>query len=476
MTTYSLLADADLLVALGASLPPRVESLRRRTTTTAAAVAVVGLFSRGKSTLFNHLVGAEVAQTGALPTTKVLTEASTGQRFAAASWGGHSKQLPLDPAAFTAAIGAMGDPYPERVEFSGPLRLPAGMRLVDTPGAGAVSDLAERDWYLSGAGAALLVLAFPPGPQGEDWELLEALDDVFPNAVAIVVKATDADVDRADLEEVAARAAANSGRAVMPIPLEPPTGGWGEDPEWQQVEDVLAELEGRARATVIGARADLRAWLDDRFASLCSEDLSPEGAALVAADSVLAPGVSAAASAAVERLGVEVRQQRIREAQRAAERHELERAKRSHAFAPRRAIGERLLDEANWWRTAPYERLRLARLELRSLIDRMEQWQRGRTDLAELEDLEGTIDTALAALVDQHGALAADELIEQGQALAAPHHVVPMDAHRDVERWLDASVTWLTTLRRGPQCEVRAVTLQALLRRAGVPAPPPPSS
>jgi len=446
MSDRTTLTDTELLRDLGIELPPHVEALRRRAVTGRAGVAVVGLFSRGKSTLFNNLVGATVAQAGALPTTKLMTEASTGQRFAAAFWADRSKQLPLDADAFVESIAALEEPYPDRVEISGPFRLPAGMHLIDTPGAGAVSSLNEREWYLSGAGAAVLVLAFPPGPQGEDWELLGSLQEVFGDNTAVALKATSSDVTDDELAEVTTRAEANSGRPIIVLPTQPPNGGWAQDPAWAPVEEAITELELKARHAGASAPHDLRAWLDTRLAQLEASELSATGRSLVLAESMLSPGLSPTAIAAIKRVGDQVRAEHEQGLERDRLEREAETARRLELVRPRQMIGEAILRDCDRLRFLPYETLRAELPATRALLLRLERWKEGNTESTDLAGIQRAVDAAHQVVLESYACLEADDLLERVQSHDRIQRMTPLAGYAHISMWMADTERWLTSV------------------------------
>src|SRR6266496_3621321 len=159
-------------------------------------VAVVGEFKRGKSTLLNALIDAEVLPAGVLPLTAVPTVLERGDPVCLVSFtDGHTEEHDL---------GAVGEFVTEErnpgnrlgvqrvvVRLHAPL-LDEGVRLVDTPGVGSVLDhnTAATDAYLPSLDAAILVTsADPPISRGER----AFLERVAEHAVRLFVVLNKAD-------------------------------------------------------------------------------------------------------------------------------------------------------------------------------------------------------------------------------------------------------------------------------------------
>ncbi len=104
-------------------------------------VAVVGEFSRGKSTFVNRLFGKEIMPVGNLPTTAMLTRIRYGEseRITVIDTVQKSKKtLPLNPSSWDGLIADMDGNDPSGVAFV-ELKsdwLKRGIEIIDTPGAG----------------------------------------------------------------------------------------------------------------------------------------------------------------------------------------------------------------------------------------------------------------------------------------------------------------------------------------------------
>lgn len=104
-------------------------------------VAVVGEFSRGKSTFVNRLFGKEIMPVGNLPTTAMLTRIRYGEseRITVIDTVNKNKRtLPLSPSSWDGLIADMDGNDPSGVAFV-ELKsewLKRGIEIIDTPGAG----------------------------------------------------------------------------------------------------------------------------------------------------------------------------------------------------------------------------------------------------------------------------------------------------------------------------------------------------
>ena len=131
-------------------------------------LAVVGQFSRGKTTLMNALLGSAYLPTGALPMTSVVTTVRYGAR-ARALVRGRATDLPLEvPVADVARYVAQAGADRSRMQVSSvEVELPAellrlGFEFVDTPGIGSAiaANTATTLRYLPQADAVVFVTGY----------------------------------------------------------------------------------------------------------------------------------------------------------------------------------------------------------------------------------------------------------------------------------------------------------------------------
>jgi GTP-binding protein EngB required for normal cell division len=138
-------------------------------------LAVMGEFKRGKSTLVNALIGADVLTTAVVPLTSVVTAVRWGTEVEATVRFLDGRREPIAVEEIPAYTTERGNPSNAKgvaeVEVAYPAALlRAGVRLIDTPGVGSVyeANTAVTVDFLPRADAVLFVLgADQPASQGE---------------------------------------------------------------------------------------------------------------------------------------------------------------------------------------------------------------------------------------------------------------------------------------------------------------------
>ena len=108
-------------------------------------VAVIGEFSRGKSTLINKILGNEILPVSNLPTTAMLTKIShsTQSGIEHILPDGKSQSYPLEISSWEELVVSLFDESPEgvvRVGLQNEWLKKTGLQFIDTPGAGDLSD------------------------------------------------------------------------------------------------------------------------------------------------------------------------------------------------------------------------------------------------------------------------------------------------------------------------------------------------
>jgi hypothetical protein len=176
-------AAADKERPDGQGLSARATRLAERLGRRRFNVSVLGEFKRGKSTLINALLGAELMPTGVLPLTAVVTEVAYGQPGATVvNLDGSSREIELADLAeyVTEAANPANVRKVSRVEARCPVELlRPGVVLVDTPGIGSVfrhNDETATRALLEADGAILVLSADAPLSEAER-QLLAVLSE-----------------------------------------------------------------------------------------------------------------------------------------------------------------------------------------------------------------------------------------------------------------------------------------------------------
>ena len=132
-------------------------------------LAVMGQFSRGKSTLMNAILGRPYLPTGALPMTSVITRVRYGSRPPASvrRRGGHRFPIETPLEQLSRFVAESSTEREEQQVVSADIRVPAeilrlGFSFVDTPGIGSAvaANTAATTRFLSEADAVMFVTAF----------------------------------------------------------------------------------------------------------------------------------------------------------------------------------------------------------------------------------------------------------------------------------------------------------------------------
>ena len=175
------------------------------------AIAVVGLVSRGKSTLVNKLIGVDLLPTGPNPVTFGNGFLTSGEaRALGRDKKGKTIELPATPEEFRHRARRHDAQDIIDFNYSGALRIPKNVMLIDTKGLDEIStnfsdDLVEleRSWASQGAMAAIMVTSVPPGMSAQDALLFKSLNEHFRGNVVVVVKQTDSSLSSEEVREAA---------------------------------------------------------------------------------------------------------------------------------------------------------------------------------------------------------------------------------------------------------------------------------
>ena len=239
-------------------VPTRIVTLDQRVESHATAIAVVGMIKRGKSTLFNRLIGDEVSAVSATPETVATIRVQSGPPSASGRTAdGKMIELPSTPTEFMARLRRELDNRVVSASISGKFRLPDGLMLIDTPGVGDTAAVIDdqlsgldEQWIEAGAGAALVVLH--TFPDARDRALLSMAREAFPGAVGVVMKPISNDFEPSDLEATARYYSEEWKTEILPIHDVVPTAGWGGNSEFAALESLIVDLDRRAGARLHG--------------------------------------------------------------------------------------------------------------------------------------------------------------------------------------------------------------------------------
>lgn len=166
-----------------------VNRLAKRT----CEVPIVGEFKRGKSTLVNALLEADVAPVGALPLTAIATVVEYGAQTSCEVELTDGTRLAVEPSAVDQYATERGEKLRSRtvarVRLTGPSSILAcGLRLVDTPGIesvyGDVSAVARE--VFTSADAAVIVLEADQPASRREQELVREVVQLGIPAIVVV--------------------------------------------------------------------------------------------------------------------------------------------------------------------------------------------------------------------------------------------------------------------------------------------------
>jgi hypothetical protein len=210
---------------------------------------VLGDFKRGKSTLVNALVGAEIATVDVTPetvTVNVYTHGSPERAFA------------VLPDGTRAVVGAEELRHDQLVDLLA--RLPArpthllierevpwldGLRLVDTPGLGDLDPELTRlvqEWLPAADAVLFVITALSPLSDSERVFLKLSLAPAQLSKVCFAVNRIDALPETEDVERVVGLVGRKLGVLFPDSPVFPVSALQPEDPRFQELKRHLAEV------------------------------------------------------------------------------------------------------------------------------------------------------------------------------------------------------------------------------------------
>ncbi len=142
------------------------EELRDKIQDNVFNLVVLGQFKRGKTSLINALLGAEILPTAIVPLTSIATILKYGETLTVKVYFNDGRVIDIEPAALSQYVTEKGNPKNEKEVQEVVMAYPStylkdGVRLIDTPGVGSVyehnTDVAYQ--YLPKSDAALFLLS-----------------------------------------------------------------------------------------------------------------------------------------------------------------------------------------------------------------------------------------------------------------------------------------------------------------------------
>jgi GTPase SAR1 family protein len=182
------------------------EELREKIQNNVFNLVVLGQFKRGKTTLINALLGAEILPTAVVPLTSIATILKHGEELKITVYFNDGRVTEIKPENLPEYVTEKGNPKNQKDVQEVVITYPSsylkdGVRLIDTPGVGSIyqhnTDVAYQ--YLPKSDAALFLLSVDqPVGQAE----LDFLKDVKEYSHRIFFLQNKADyVDAEDLKE-----------------------------------------------------------------------------------------------------------------------------------------------------------------------------------------------------------------------------------------------------------------------------------
>jgi len=142
------------------------EDLKEKVRSNAFNLVVVGQFKRGKTSLINALLGAEILPVAVVPLTSIVTIMTWGEALRIKVYFNDGKIAEIKPESLVEYVTEKGNPKNAKDVREVVLTYPSpylkdGVRLIDTPGVGSIyqhnTDIAYQ--YLPKSDAALFLLS-----------------------------------------------------------------------------------------------------------------------------------------------------------------------------------------------------------------------------------------------------------------------------------------------------------------------------
>jgi GTP-binding protein EngB required for normal cell division len=169
-------------------------------------LVVLGQFKRGKSSLINALLGAEILPTAVVPLTSIATVLTYGDTLKINVYFNDGRVMAIEPSALSQYVTEKGNPRNEKGVHEVIIAYPSsylkdGVRLIDTPGVGSVyeqnTDVAYQ--YLPKSDAALFLLSVDQPVSKAELEFLKDVKE-YSNRIFFLQNKADY-VTAEDLDE-----------------------------------------------------------------------------------------------------------------------------------------------------------------------------------------------------------------------------------------------------------------------------------
>jgi GTPase Era involved in 16S rRNA processing len=161
-----LLKTIDSMSAIEGVTGSPCEELKEKIQNNVFNLVVLGQFKRGKTSLINALLGAEILPTAVVPLTSIATILKYGETLNIKVYFIDGKMIEIQPETLSQYVTEKGNPRNEKNVQEVMITYPStylkdGVRLIDTPGVGSIyqhnTDVAYQ--YLPKSDAALFLLS-----------------------------------------------------------------------------------------------------------------------------------------------------------------------------------------------------------------------------------------------------------------------------------------------------------------------------
>ena len=182
------------------------EELREKIETNTFNLVVVGQFKRGKTSLINALLGADILPVAVVPLTSIVTIMTYGDALRIKVFFNDGRVTEIKPESLSEYVTEKGNPKNVRdvsevvITYPSPY-LKDGVRLIDTPGVGSIyqhnTDVAYQ--YLPKSDAALFLLSVDQPMSKAELDFLKDVKD-YSNKIFFLLNKADY-LNESDLRE-----------------------------------------------------------------------------------------------------------------------------------------------------------------------------------------------------------------------------------------------------------------------------------